>query len=427
VDVPHADLTNGSSCPSCTLCATESKLRPDAPRVIVCLTSGPLINGARYSLTSYRCTVCGERFEASEPLAAQGGKYSVSCKSQLAVARYGMGLPFKRIEQWQAYQGVPLADATQWDLVKSLYDVVSPVVASLFQQAASGEMVYYDDTPNRLLIAPETATRKGVYTTAMVSNVEAHRIFLYVTSHRHAGENIKSLLSLRDESADSLITMSDASAQNIPTVDSETLLSRWIFCFCLVHSRRKFFEVMDFFESQCDFVLEMFAMVYKHERHCHEEGYDAQARLSYHQTYSAAYMDKLYTWCQNQLLYQQTEPNSGLGEAIRYLLKHWEGLTQFLRVAGAPLDNSLCERAIKVAIRHRRNSLFYRTQFGADVGDGLMSLIQTACHHGIDPVHYLNSLQQHADGVRGSPSDWLPWCYQKTLSASATEKEPLAA
>jgi len=38
------------------------------------------------------------------------------------------------------------------------------------------------------------------------------------------------------------------------------------------------------------------------------------------------------------------EPNSGLGQAISYLLKHWEKLTLFLRQPGAPLDNSIVER-----------------------------------------------------------------------------------
>jgi len=30
-----------------------------------------------------------------------------------------------------------------------------------------------------------------------------------------------------------------------------------------------------------------------------------------------------------------------MGKAVAYMLKHWEPLTQFLRVQGAPLDNNL--------------------------------------------------------------------------------------
>src|SRR5271166_3033123 len=60
-------------------------------------------------------------------------------------------------------------------------------------------------------------------------------------------------------------------------------------------------------------------------------------------------MDQLHVWLTAQFAEKQVEPNSGLGMAIRYLLKHWERLTLFLRQAGAPLDNNICERALKKA------------------------------------------------------------------------------
>ena len=40
------------------------------------------------------------------------------------------------------------------------------------------------------------------------------------------------------------------------------------------------------------------------------------------------------------LPHYRLEPNSGLGQAIHYMLNHWEPLTLFLRQAGAPLDNN---------------------------------------------------------------------------------------
>src|SRR5215217_1894918 len=78
---------------------------------------------------------------------------------------------------------------------------------------------------------------------------------------------------------------------------------------------------------------------------------------------------------QRQLGEKRTEPNSAPGGAIGYTLKHWEELTLFLRQAGAPLDNNVCERALKKAIPHRKNALFYETRNGARVGDLFMSLI----------------------------------------------------
>jgi hypothetical protein len=106
------------------------------------------------------------------------------------------------------------------------------------------------------------------------------------------------------------------------------------------------------------------------------------------------------------------------------MLKRWDKLTLFLRRAGAPLENNICERALKMAICHRRNSLFYRTKHGANVGDMFTSLIHTAELHGQNPFDYLTEVQRHAKAAAENPQDWLPWTYQATL---ARLSEPRAA
>jgi hypothetical protein len=95
--------------------------------------------------------------------------------------------------------------------------------------------------------------------------------------------------------------------------------------------------------------------------------------------------------------------------------KHWEKLTLFLRQAGAPLDNNLCERALKKAILHRKNSLFYKTRKGARVGDLFMSLVHTAELCGTNPFDYLTELQRHAADLQQNPQEWMPWNYRQTL------------
>ncbi|GAG93633.1 unnamed protein product, partial [marine sediment metagenome] len=243
-----------------------------------------------------------------------------------------------------------------------------------------------------------------------------HCISLFCTSERYAGENVTALMQQRTTN-DPLISMSDASAQNLPKNLSEVLLARWVLCFCLVHGRRKFFELKDDYPLACDFVLQQIGLVYKHERTCQKEGFTAQERLLYHQRHSAPVMDRLWIWLSNQLVYEskQIEQNSALGGAMRYLHKYWIPLTQFLRVAGAPIDNSLSERLVKVAIRYRKNSYFYKTPQGAQVGDAYMSLIYTAINNGAEPYHYLNALQDNKAEVLACPEVWLPWCYRQTL------------
>jgi len=99
-----------------------------------------------------------------------------------------------------------------------------------------------------------------------------------------------------------------------------------------------------------------------------------------------------------------------------------QALTLFLREPGAPLDNNLCERALKKAILHRKNALFYKTQNGARVGDLFMSLIHTAELCGANPFDYLVALQRHATAVSEDPARWMPWNYTEAL----TELTPTA-
>jgi hypothetical protein len=127
----------------------------------------------------------------------------------------------------------------------------------------------------------------------------------------------------------------------------------------------------------------------------------------------------LEKWLRERLAQRQVEPNSGLGKAIAYMITHWQKLTLFLRVPGAPLDNNLCERALKKAILHRKNALFYKTEYGASVGDVFMSLIHTCQLCPVDPLDYLTTLHKHTEEVARNPQAWMPWNYLQGNSQTA--------
>ena len=156
------------------------------------------------------------------------------------------------------------------------------------------------------------------------------------------------------------------------------------------------------------------------DAHTGRAGMSAEERLACHQRQSGPRMAALKTWLDGQLAERRVEPNSGAGDAIRYMLRHWERLTLFLRAPGAPLDNNICERALKTAILHRKNALFYKTQNGARVGDLYMSLIHSAELARADPFDYLLQLLGHRAAVAAAPSEWMPWNYRETLAGRAT-------
>ena len=124
------------------------------------------------------------------------------------------------------------------------------------------------------------------------------------------------------------------------------------------------------------------------------------------------------TWLEEQTAQRLVEPNSSLGQAIAYLLGHWESLTRFLREPGAPLDNNTAERALKLCIRQRKNSLFYATEHSAYIASLLTSVIATCVHAGVNALEYLVAVQEHRQEVFANPSAWLPWKYPAALAPS---------
>jgi len=82
----------------------------------------------------------------------------------------------------------------------------------------------------------------------------------------------------------------------------------------------------------------------------------------------------------------------------------------------------LVERALKKAILNRRNALFYRTLNGAAVGDLFMSLIHTCELNDANPFDYLTELLRHAEELKQSPSEWMPWNYRETLERLVTPR-----
>jgi len=287
----------------------------------------------------------------------------------------------------------------------------------LIRQAAQGEVLHNDDTTMKILefmgqrakrktFAEEDAPkRKGVFTSGIVSTNEGRRIALFFTGRQHAGENLAKVLAHRAAALGPPIPMCDALSRNLPA-ELKTMVGNG-----LAHGRRQFVDVVERFPEQCRYVLEILGKVYKNDAVARGQNLSPKERLQFHQDESGPVMEELHQWRNRQFEDRLVEPNSALGEAISYMLKHWEKLTLFLRQPGAPLDNNLCERALKKAILHRKNALFYKTLNGAHVGDVFMSLIHTCRLCGADPFDYLTALQRNEAAVSSNPQAWLPWNY----------------
>ena len=421
VEVPHGTLKSGDTCPE-TDCTGKVYPLSD-PGLLVRIKGLPPLGATVYELEKLRCNLCGTVFTAKAPPGIGEKKYDETAVSMIGLLKYGAGFPFNRLEKLEGNLGIPLPAATQWDLVKDACGKLEPVFDELIDQAAQGEVLHNDDTPMKILElmaenqeqTEKALKRTGLFTSGIISKCGEQLIALFFTGRNHAGENLQSVLESRSKQLDSPIQMCDALSRNLPG-EFETILAN-----CLSHGRRRFVDVVENFPEEVRYVLEILAQVYQNDAVVRKQNLSPRERLIFHQQESGPLMEALHEWLEHQFSEKTVEPNSSLGEAITYLLNHWKELTLFLRKPGAPLDNNVCERALKKAILHRKNALFYKTQNGARVGDLFMSLIHTAELSGANAFDYLCELQRHAELVKEDPGQWMPWNYRETLKRVIAE------
>jgi transposase len=409
--IAHPTLQSGDTCPQCG----EGRVyRQKEPATLVRIIGQAPLAATVFEMERLRCNACGEIFTADEPEEAGAEKYDARAIAMVALLKYGTGVPFKRLERLECQLGMPLPAATQWELMAAAAKLLRPILEELIRQAAQGSVIHNDDTSMRILrlLREPGDKRTGIFTSGIISIVGAWRIALFFTGSKHAGENIAEVLTHRGHELPPPIQMCDALSRNTPKPQGiKTLIAN-----CLAHGRRQIVDVAENFPEECRYVLEMLRGVYHNDELARQQNMSSEQRLHFHQEQSGPLMKGLHQWMEGQFAGHKTEPNSGLGKAISYLLNHWKKLTLFLEQAGAPIDNNVVERALKKAILNRRNALFYKTLNGAGVGDLFMSLIHTCELNGANPFEYLTELLRHSVGLSVRPGEWMPWSYRETLA-----------
>jgi transposase len=361
LSVMHENLRTGQVCP---LCGRGRLYELSQPAQFLRIVGQPPLAAICWNCQRLRCSGCNTVFTARAPAAAQGPKYDETAVSMMALLRYRAGIPLHRLDHLERDLATPVPASTQWDVVNQAVGDFRPVFEELRRLAAQGEVVHNDDSSARILAfmgkrrAALLATgelpdpkRTGIFTTAIVSIVEDKPVVLFATGRKHAGENLGDLLQKRGAGLALPLLMCDALDRNLPkghAVDEAN---------CLAHGRRHIVDEAANFPAECHHLLAMLRKVYRVDHLCRIHGLTPDQRLGVHQRWSGPVMEKLEQWMTAQMADRRVEPNSGLGQAMNYLLKRWDKLTVFLRRPGAPLDNNICYAARGIANNMPRSGL----------------------------------------------------------------------
>ena len=220
IHVQHDSLQPGDDCPDC---GRGTLYETNRPGVLMRFTGHAPVQVTIYQLQKLRCGLCGKVFKAQAPESADTRKYDATAGSMIALLKYGSGMPFNRMAGLQGNLGIPLPASTQWDIVKDMAKQFKTAYAELIRQAANGTIVYNDDTTVKILermgkraeqkALAEGATdahtdadenekwsqRTGLFTSGIVSTREGHRIALFFSGRKHAGENLGDVLAKRSQ------------------------------------------------------------------------------------------------------------------------------------------------------------------------------------------------------------------------------------
>lgn len=425
------DITKGSLCEACK----HGRLYKFEPANLLRVTGHAPYEAVRHISERLRCNACQHIVTAPLPQEVlddgePNQQYGYSARALMAIHKFYSGVPYYHQGNLSEMLGVTISASTIYDQCEALANSVMPMYYYIIKLAANAILYLLDDTRN-LILEQEAETRPnrngkgerlrtGIYTSGLIAYTkESNEIVLFNTSLGHAGEFIDEVLAKRNKELPLPVLVSDALSHNTPT------LMEVHQAYCNAHCRREFYDLSANHPETIDWVLETYSKIWENEAKTKEQKLNPKARLAYHQKNSLPVMKELKDWALEYQQSSQYEEHSGLGKAIKYLLKHYEKLTLFCKIPGVPIDNNRMEETLKLVIRNRKTSHFFKTVNGAGVANVITSIIATANRAGVNIFDYLKALQRNHDAVRENPAAWTPWAFAK--AQVETEKFSKAA
>ncbi len=410
------DVKKSDPCPECP----NGKLLKHEPSTLLRVTGSAPLEAVKHIVEQLKCNLCDYVLRAPLPQDVLNDgdakqQYGYSARSVMSIHKHFSGIPYYHQGTLNELFGWPVTASSIFDQCEYVANDITPIFYEMKRVAANAPLIFIDDTNNRILDSkPEerpkrngkgTEMRSGIYTSGLIAITETgKKIYLYNTNLGHAGEFLDDILRLRDTSLPPPIIMSDALSRNMPTAIANAIIA-----LCNSHARRLFIDVEMNHPDEVKPILDFYGKIWTHNKQSEKLGHSHEERLAYHQEKSLPVMESVKTRCESYLALDECEEHGGLGKACKYFLKHYDGLTQFCKVSRAPIDNNRMEEGLKIKIRSRKTSHFYKTQTGADVANVLTSVIASAYRNDVNPFYYLNALQRNNESVKSDSTSWLPW------------------
>lgn len=355
------------------------------------------------------CRACEGRVVQSPAPARliEGGIPTEATIAHGLTAKYADHLPLYRQAQIFARQGIDLDRSTLADWVGRAAFELTPVYACLKDHLKRSGKLFMDETRAPVLEPGRRKTKTG-YLWALARDdrpwggTDPPGV-AYCYAPGRGGEHAEAFLD---------------GFTGILQVDGYTGYNRLtrpdrgggplILAYCWAHARRKLHEIAAGRTAPiAEEGLQRIAELYRIETEI--RGQAKQARLDARRQRSAPLIAGLRSYIDDNRA--RVSAKSPLGEALRYIEKHWDGLTAFLGDGRVEIDSNVVERAVRSIALNRKNALFAGHDAGGRNWGVIASLIETAKLNELDPQAYLTAtLTALVNGHKQSKiEELLPW------------------
>jgi len=430
----HTELTIGCRCPGCG----RGKLYRYNPSQYMTISGQAVFSATKHIVEQLQCNLCDEIFKAplSEEARLDGADgrtlYSYSAVALIAILKFFGVMPWHRMETVQAWIGVRVPDSSMFDQCERLANAIAPVAKHLERISSEVMLLFGDDTSacvlnERSALIPERESgelveRTGCHTTCVIAATDdGHHIVHFRIGIQHTGELLDELLSERPSTLPPPMVMSDALSANKVTACKVRE------CFCNAHPVRYFKKLKENYPKEAGYVLERYKKIFDNEKLCQENELSPEQRLAYHREHSKPLLKEISTHGYDLLeVSEEIEPNSDIGKAYKYVYNNEYELSAFYRYPGAPLENNLSERILRLPVHLRDGAPFYRNAIGAAIAATILSVGSTAYNAGVNLLDYFVAMLRHSDDVRARPYDWVPWLYEERVRVLERRSQPPA-
>jgi transposase len=352
----------------------------------------------------YACRRCAEGVEQA-PAPARliaGGLPTEAMVAHVLVSKYADHTPLYRQAQIYARQGLRLDRSTLADWVGHAARELRPVHARLVETLKASPKLFADETKAPVLDPGRGRTKTGWLWALARDDRPWGGADPPAVAYRYAEGRGAEHAAAHLDGFRGILQVDGYAAYR--SLDGPTL------AWCWSHCRRKFYEIAEAGHAPiAEEALRRIADLYAVEAEA--RGTSQEERRAARQARSRPLVEELRPWLEAQLA--RLSGKSRLADAIRYALRHWDGLIRFLDDGRIEIDTNVVERTIRPIALNRKNALFAGSDSGGEHWAVIASLIETCKLNGVNPQAYLTDVLERlvAGHLNSRIDELMPWRY----------------